>query len=384
MTTSRRSSRRSVGRGPRAVPVLVGLLGKDGLAVHAASALARAPGDEARKALEQALAEAKPGAAKRLLARAAVVRALELDETIAGARATLEALAASRDPADRGAGVFGMVALGAWSLDASIRRACKGTTCALPTLAAAARGALARDSADLDALAPLLVSSAEPGQIAAAGVALLALPGGGDASTNDLAAWAEAGGPVAPLAARALPSRDTPALHGRIKRLLEGSDPVVRAHVAMGLARDPEPSAVSLLTQAYRFEDDAATRRAIVRALAHRTEIQRVATLEIAASLDPDDGVRTLATAAILGRPIDLRAAPARAFGAAAQGVAWIDARSSEGTPRAVPGRLARADGLAIPFVTDADGSALLPGLPPGYASLWLAPEPSPQKDPPR
>jgi hypothetical protein len=49
-----------------------------------------------------------------------------------------------------------------------------------------------------------------------------------------------------------------------------------------------------------------------------------------------------------------------------------------------VPGRIARADGLVVPFVTDADGTALIPGLPPGPASLWLAPEPPPEKSSPR
>src|SRR5207237_10317111 len=119
--------------------------------------------------------------------------------------------------------------------------------------------------------------------------------------TSVLATWAESGGPLAPLAARALPTRDDEALRGRLKRLLEGSDPVVRAHLALGLGRDPEPSAVSLLTNAYRFEEDPQVRRAIIRALSLRTEVQRAAVLTLARDLDPDDDVRALARSALDG-----------------------------------------------------------------------------------
>ncbi len=122
--------------------------------------------------------------------------------------------------------------------------------------------------------------------------------------TSTLAAWAESGGPLAPLAARALPARDDDVTRGRIERLLKGSDPVVRAHVALGLGKDPEKDAVSLLASAYRFEDDAQVRASIVRALAQRKEVQRTETLEIARALDADDGVRALARAALAGKPV--------------------------------------------------------------------------------
>ena len=212
----------------------------------------------------------------------------------------------------------------------------------------------------------------------AAGAALLAQPDGAGLPTLLLASWAEGGGPLAPLAARALPSRDDEALRGRIKRLLEGSDPVVRAHVALGLALDPEPSAVSLLTDAYRFEEDARVRRAIVRALSKRTEVQRRAALTLARDLDPDDSVRGLARAALEGRDLDPTLSSTRGV-EPRRSVAWVTVRSNDAprdgsdgsdAPRAL--RLVRSDGLAVPMLADPDGILLAPGLPAGPMSLDL------------
>src|SRR6185312_5398086 len=199
----------------------------------------------------------------------------------------------------------------------------------------------------------------------------LAHPDGAGLPTSALAAWAEAGGPLAPLAARALPSRDDEALRGRIKRLLEGSDPVIRAHVALGLARDPEPSAVSLLTSAYRFEDDAGVRRAVVRALSRRTEIQRLPPLTLARDLDPDEEVRSLAAAALAGRVLDPVLKPALGVEPRRQ-VAWIAVQPNDGQARAVEAHLVRADGLSIPVVTDPDGALLVPGMPAGAAAVMV------------
>src|SRR5262249_8080585 len=152
---------------------------------------------------------------------------------------------------------------------------CTEKKCDEPVLRAAARGALARGAAGLEPFLALLeqpwargTDLGKPSLVAvAAAVGLLADPGGRKLPTSTLAAWAEGGGPVAPLAARALPSRDDDVTRGRIKRLFKGTDPVVRAHVALGLGKDPETDAVALLTEAYRFEDDAAVRAAIIRAL---------------------------------------------------------------------------------------------------------------------
>ncbi|NUQ73155.1 MAG: HEAT repeat domain-containing protein, partial [Polyangiaceae bacterium] len=161
-------------------------------------------------------------------------------------------------------------------------------------------------------------------------------------------------------------------------RLLAGSDPAVRAHVALGLARDPEASAVSLLAGAYRFEEDASVRRAIVRALSRRKEGQRETTLIWARDLDPDSAVRALARAALAGRVLDDPRPPARGE------VIWVSLTPND--PKAAPmaagrtARLVRSDGLAVPVVADPDGVLLVPGLPSGESSLLLGKAPDPAR----
>jgi HEAT repeat protein len=384
----------------RGVAELTPLLDHVDTATRAAFALATMPGDDARAALERALADkAKKGEPRRTLIRAGTVRALVLDDAPDGLRAALRGLLKEQAPSDRAAGAFGLVATGALSLDDAIESACKpavpvdhhGTRaveCDTAIVAAAARGALAlpAGSSSLEPLSPLLASAAAQTDphpsggagealAVAAGVVLLAHPDGGELPTSVLAAWAEGGGPLSPLAARALPSRDDDALRGRIKRLLEGTDPVVRAHLALGLARDPEPSATSLLTSAYRFEEDAGVRRAVVRALSRRAEVQRLATLALARDLDPDDEVRSLARTALAGRAHDPGLRPALGV-EPRRSVAWVTIAPSEGrTGKDQPlrtARMTRSDGLSVPAVADPDGVLLVPGLPPGPASLLL------------
>jgi len=371
----------AIGRagGAKAITALTALLDKPGDATSAAHALAVMPDAAAREAIDQALAGTSKGDRKRLAIRAAIVRALSLGDAPPRLREALIAASQSSDPTDRALAAFGRVATRAISAEDAVAAACPANRCDPAVFAGVARGALAARPGDLDALLPMLTrdASAEgPSAIAtAAAVALLAHPDGGDLSTLTLAAWAEAGGPVAPLAARALPSRDHEAIRGRIRRLLEGSDPVVRAHTALGLGRDPEASAVSLLTAAYRFEDDTAVRCAIIRALSRRTEVQRTSTLTLARDLDPDDEVRALARAAIEGRNLDPAAREASGI-EAARPIAWIVVASNDGKPvvAARSARLTRSDGVAIPVLTDPDGVLLIPGLPPGAASLRITP----------
>jgi HEAT repeat protein len=390
-----------------AVAQLVPLLDKPDTALAAAFALATVPGAEARVALEQALAgeKGRVPAARRLLLRAGVVRALVLDDAPAGLKDGLRALYKQTAPADHAAGAFGLVALGTLSLADALAASCpKGEVLICDAgAAAAARGALALPdgASSLEPLMPLLERAAaavdprlgaRPGATAAneaievaAGAVLLAHPDGGNLPTAVLAAWAEAGGPLAPLAARALPSRDDEALRGRIKRLLEGSDPVVRAHTALGLGRDPEPSAVSLLTSAYRFEEDAGVRRAVVRALSRRTEVQRLATLTLARDLDPDEEVRALARGALDGRNLEPTLRPALGVEPRRR-VAWVAVQPNDGGDgRDLPARgarLVRADGLAVPAVADPDGALVVPGMPLGATSLHLGR--APRGEPPR
>lgn len=373
----------AIGRagGARATATLLTLLDTPADATSAAHALAMMPDAAAREAIDVGLAAPPKGDRTRLLIRAALVRALSLGDAPPHLRDALLTASQSKDPVDRALAAFGRVATRALSADEAIAAACPANRCDAGVLAGAARGALAARPGDLDAFSAILAREATaegPSDIATiAAIALLARPDGGELSTLTLAAWAEAGGPVAPLAARALPTRDHEAIRGRIRSLLEGTDPVVRAHTALGLGHDPEPSAVSLLTAAYRFEDDASVRRAIVRALSRRTEVQRAATLALARDLDPDDEVRALARSAIEGRNLD----PIVLAGGgieATRPIAWIVVKPNDGTPStaARAARLTRSDGLAIPVVADPDGVLLVPGLPPGVASLKIAPAP--------
>lgn len=363
--------------GPEAARELEALLGKPAHAWAAAYGLATQPGPAARAVLERALGAGGEG--RRLAARAAVVRALVLGDTVRGLDDALVAM--QRGPeADSAVAAFGLVALDLRSVSTFLE-GCGGARCPAPLVAGLARGALARDEASLAAFAPIL--AAEPSDVPslsalAAGVALLARPDGGGVPTSRLVAWAEAGGPLSPLAARALATRDDDALRRPIQRLLEGTDPTVRAHVALGLGRDREPDAVSLLTNAYRFEDDAAVRRAIVRALSCRTEVQRQATLALARALDPDEDVRALARAALAGRILD----PKGILQGEPSAVAWLllapsDSREAPSSIRRA-GRLTRADGVTVPMVADVDGALVVPGVPFGPAALALAPAVAP------
>lgn len=375
----------AIGRagGPGAAQQLRLLVDRPELATAAAFALATTPGPEARAALEELLESPRAAKApdlRRLALRAGVVRGLMLGDAPAGLQERLRAaLAAPPGSSDRAVAVFGAVALGLRDVD-EVMGACSATRCERAAVHAAARGALARGGDALAPFAALFAALASPDDarsdvsstMIAAGVALLDDPTGGALATSMLANLAEAGGPLSPLAARALAGRDDEVVRGRLKRLLTGGDPVVRAHIALGLARDPMPDSVSLLASAYRFEDDAAVRRAIVRGLSGRAEVQRKRTLIAARDLDPDEGVRSLARAALEGRALD------RPRPSLATGVVWIaivpNDTGAAASIQARAGRLVRPDGLAIPVVADPDGVLLVPGVPPGASSVLLAP----------
>jgi HEAT repeat protein len=372
----------AIGRagGMDAVNVLLGLLAKPDLATGAAFALATMPGKDARTALEMALGSdsAKKGAPRRLVVRAAVVRAISLADEPRGTGDALSAMAKDKDLVDRAVSIFGRVATGRTRVQDAVEEACgSGQRCEPALVAAVARASLAlgpEGPAQLGAVLAKAAEGAHPSSLAvAAGVVLLADPRGAGLPTALLARWAEGGGPLAPLAARALPTRDDEAVRGRIKRLLEGTDPVIRAHTALGLGIDPEPDAVALLASAYRFEEDASVRRAIVRALSQRKETQRKATLVVARDLDPDDSVRALARAALGGRVVGPVAATPGGS------VAWVslvaNGPEAMGAIEGRAARIVRSDGLCVPVVADPDGVIVVPGLPAGPSALALAPE---------
>ncbi|HKQ69434.1 MAG TPA: HEAT repeat domain-containing protein, partial [Polyangiaceae bacterium] len=192
----------------------------------------------------------------------------------------------------------------------------------------------------------------------------------------------EDGGVLAPLATLALGARDQTADERRLGRLLASEDPVLRSHAAFALAASPVPDAATRLANAWRFEPEAVVRRAILRALAQRKEPQRMATLALAAKLDPDSGSRELGRLGVLG----LAPAPLGRLGAGCGGdvspvgscyVACIALVRSGADPSGSPldraGTLLDASGLALPVVTDPDGVVIVAGVSPGKASFRLA-----------
>jgi HEAT repeat protein len=363
--------------GDEAVRALEKLLRDPERAGDAAFALARAPGPEARRALEVAGADPKLW---RLFARAGTVRALSLGDAPSGLGDRLNSLLASRDAADRAAGAFGLMALGkadARDLIGSSDRV---------VVRAAARAALVAESGAGAACRARLATETDLLTRTALAMAIALSPDASvPVSTGRLEEWAESDDAFAPLAVVALGSRERPLEKRRLGRALESSDPVLRAHAAFALALSPLSDATARLANAWRFEETPRVRRAIVTALGRRKEPQRLATLALAARLDPDEQVRESARLALRGQlPL-----PIGHFGAGCAGnearlggcyVAWITLTPS--TPagaadlRERSGRLLDAAGLALPVVADPDGMLVVPGVSAGAASFRLASSP--------
>jgi len=343
--------------GARAVPALLKLLSNPQLATSAAFGLASARPVAASHALQRALSSAGAGAPRRLVLRACLVRWLKLGQEVEGLAAALRAALGSKDPADRAVAAFGLAVLGRETVPALLSSA------EAEVRYAAARAALALGPKAIAALTPALVKGGAGEQpnrdTVAAGLAMLVAPAA--VSTTRLAQWAERGDSLSALAAYRLAARDSRSFRGRLKRLFEGSDATIRLHVAMGLALSPEPDAVSLLTDAYRFEVDNMVRRVIVRSLSVRSERLRLATLRLASELDPDPWARAMARSALAGRQHKLVLPPN------GKEVAWISLRANAAEQRSRidmrEGQLFRVDGLSLPVISDPDGVLLVAGL---------------------
>lgn len=371
--------------GTHAIQALEARLRVPADATTAAFALASMPGEAATRALGRALttAQSQPSghADARRLARAGILRGLTHDDAPDELDDALARLLASKHAADREVAIFGLVASGERAPTDFV----SSKNVPLGELAAAARGAMAGGDASLSALHPVLTQRLDEDDArwrVAASIALIAEPTARGVPSSMLVAWAEQGGPEAPLAARALASRDDELMRPQIERLLEGTDPVVRAHAALGLAEDPESDAVSVLSRAYRFETHPQVRRGIVRALSARSEPQRTRVLRMARDLDPDRDVRALARSALRGKRLDqLGRREGRAW------VSWVDLVTNRGEGAAVAHRAARvvrADMLSLPVVAAADGVMLVVGVSPGRGSLSLAPAVGSGDAPPR
>jgi hypothetical protein len=312
-------------------------------------ALALSPDPNADAVLARAL---ERPALRRDAVRAAALRSVALERSVFGAAKALGALAHG-DAADRAAASFCRAlleperapALLTSHDPAELRAAARAATNAELAVAAARR--LARES--------------DPTLRAALAVAL-AVPTARDlVPSRMLFELVESRGAATYIAAQALAARDDETLRPRLRELLASDDPLLRAHVALGLGQSAEPSAVGVLAETYRTEPDAEVRRAIVRALASRTEAGRRPTLLLAAALEPDDDARASARAALAAVP-----APKLAEHGA---TAWLHLQTGSDPAFAV---LELPNGLALPFAADPDGSVTVYGLPPGKVEIFL------------
>jgi hypothetical protein len=353
---------------PAAVTALLTLVADARLGGDAADALARSPCPVAMAAIETLAASPST---RRLAARAYFVRRAVRGERSARGDALLAALAAAADGADRAVAVEALVALGErrpgdalGDRDPRVRRAA--------AMATVARGD-GRDTGE-EALTARLPGEPDETtrQVLAAG--LVEGDPGGVVPTTTLVDRAEAGGPDAPLAALALARRADEELSPKVDALLASRDPLMRAHVARGLAGSRAPDAVGRMARAYTWEPVVEVRRALIEALAARPVEEHAApswreAMELAARLDPDRVTRARAERALAGRVLAME--PSRGHE-----VAWLRVVPAEGAalPRELTGTLVDASGEARPIVFDEDGYALVPGLPPGDARVRLAP----------
>ena len=341
------------------------LLAEPQLGYFAALALARSPAPNAMAIITQL------GAAKQtagLGVRAYVVRALVRGEKADAGTEQLDRLAASKDGRERALGTFGRLALGRGDLETSLADADPRVR------RSAAMAMLAHSDAKTSRL--LLEQAAKEKDDTTRQVLALGLAGGdpdGLVTTTTLIDRAESGGGDAALSVYALARRAEETNDRKASQLLAAKDPVLRAHAARGLAFATLPDASGRLASAYAYETDETVRRALVGALAARTQDEsapaRRGTLETAALLDPDGVTRQGAQIALHGS--------ASPFGAPiTTDTAWLRLVQENGAPpgSAFVGAVVRADGLAVPIVFDDDGYAIVPGLPPGEARLVLAP----------
>ena len=378
---------RALGRSPEpaAATALTAppLLADPQLGYFAALALARSPAPNAMQLVTQ-LAAAKGTAA--LGARAYIVRALVRGEHSDGGDEILTRLAASQDARERALGSFGRIALGRVTAasvladaDPRVRRAAAMASLAHPTNATS-RALLERLGSERDEATRQVLA-----------VGLLGGDPDGLLTTTWLVDRAESGGADAPLSATALTRRAEDANERKVGQLLASKDAVLRTHAARGLAYASLPDASGRLANAYAYETDVAVRRAIVGALAARTNDAtspaRNSTLEVAAQLDPDGPTRQAARVGQGGSSSVIRGyatapssitrpSPAPLGEPIATETAWLRVTLDGGAPpgEVYVGSVVRSDGVAVPIAFDDDGYAIVPGLPPGEARLVLAP----------
>jgi HEAT repeat protein len=342
--------------GPVATGVLARHLAHPELGPAAAYALALCPEGTALHELERALSDPERRA---LAARALVVRSVALDQQPSGLADALEELLKAAHPDQRAAGAWGL-----GTLDST--RALGLLESPDPAVVRAAARALVGTERSAEAAARW-EREPDPVTRAALGVALSTPAGMDRVSTITLITRIAQGDPLAPLLARAIAARDSAELRPRVSALLVSGDPLVRAHTAFGLGQSHHPGAIALLDRAYQFEANPEVRRAVVRALASRSEPARVRTLRLAGDLDGDPGVRNLAYLALSGAKL--------ALWERGPGTVWVNVATSPAEPEQLSALalVTTPSGLAVPGVTDPGGTVVMTGFGRGMVDWRVA-----------
>ncbi|HVZ31222.1 MAG TPA: HEAT repeat domain-containing protein, partial [Polyangiaceae bacterium] len=355
--------------GAPAAPLGWALLGEQGgagavrrleLAVHqsesafaAMQVLAGLPGTDAHAALQRLLAS---GTALPLSVRAAASRVARWHENFPDLEPRIAALRTSPAPGDRAAGAWA-----ASLASSSAARALLASEDLVQREAAANNGLWFDDGVIADAAA--LLGRAAPGRARSAFAFALSRPSGRLAvSSVCLRDLVLEGGSAAPLALRALASRDEPQFVAFAEAFAQHADPVLRAHLARGLGESDRPGAFGLLVRSYEFETDPSVRQAIVRALSGHAggSVQR--TLELAARLDPDPGVRSAARLALAGTALS---DPPSGRDFSWIRVAVLRAEQEPAHAAVPPSFLRVLPGLALPIFADPAGVVVVGGVAP-------------------
>ncbi len=314
----------------------------------AALALGQMPTAAARRALDEALAGT--GAARRWALRAGALRAVQLGDAPASLGSVAEKLLPSPGVSDRAAAAWALAATNprhAEELIHSKDEAVAATVARFASRAPLSVHACDRLSRETSARMRVALSSC-----------LVDLGASAQVPSTLLNTLLDTGGVAAPLAARALASRDDARLRKKIEELLASNATTIRAHTVLGLAKSRAPSAVGLMHRLYYREPDQQTRYAIVFSLAQRPESVKRRVLRDAAALDPDLAVRGLARAALGGSRISPWPI--------GTGQIWAELSASS-QPIAVRAVGVRAPtGLTLPLVSDPDGAVVALGFPEG------------------
>ncbi|HEX4511876.1 MAG TPA: hypothetical protein VH054_00025 [Polyangiaceae bacterium] len=346
--------------------VLASIAADPRLGGDAVQSIARSPNTAALGTLER-IAQGPAKNLRRLAVRGYVLRALLRGEHSGSLESAIDGLRASSDATDHALGAFARVALGHANAseylddrDPAVRRA-------------AAMGTLASyDGRTLSSADELLSRLSRETDDATRSVLAIGLIGGDPRAlvpTLTLVQRVEAGGADAPLSAAALAARKGDSLKDRIDTLAASNDPIMRAHVARGLGASEEPSATGRLAELARYEAEPLVRLAQTTALARRgTAPSRNEILSISARFDPEARIRDIATRALAS------ATPPAVW--PVREVAWLRVTTADGAApvSTMLASYVTAEGVAIPIAFDADGYALVAGIPPGDGRLVLAP----------